>query len=132
SSNSALSSDGLKRAQDLKDTLTSRKIDLIYVSTFLRTQQTAQATATAKGLSLNIYSPDITAGFIARLKKMKRKKLLVVGHSDTVPDILQGLSQQSVAPIPGNDFDNLYIITVRHFFGARRSLSHITYGRPSP
>ncbi|MEO6683185.1 MAG: phosphoglycerate mutase family protein, partial [Ginsengibacter sp.] len=42
SSNSALSSDGLKRAQDLKDTLTSRKIDLIYVSTFLRTQQTAQ------------------------------------------------------------------------------------------
>lgn len=132
SRNSALSPAGLQRAQDLKDTLASKKIDMIFVSTYLRTQQTAQPTATAKGLPLIVYRPDTTAGLVAHLKKLKGKNVLVVGHSDTVPDIVNRLSSQAVAPIADNDFDNLYIITVHYFFGARRSLSHVTYGKATP
>ena len=132
SRNSALSPAGLQRAEDLKDVLGSKKIDLIYVSTYLRTQQTAQPTATAKGLPLIIYKPDTTAGLVAHLKKMKGKSVLVTGHSDTVPDIVSGLSNQAVAPIADNDFDNLYIIKVRNFLGTHRTLSHVTYGKPTP
>ena len=132
SRNSALSAAGLKSAEDLKDTLLSKKIDLVYVSTFIRTQQTAQPTATAKSLPLIIYKPDTTAGFISHLKKIKGKGVLVVGHSDTVPEIVSGLSHQAVASIPDNDFDNLYIITVRNFLGTHRKLLHLTYGKPSP
>jgi broad specificity phosphatase PhoE len=132
SRNSALSPAGLLRAEDLKDELASKKIDLIYASTYLRTQQTAQPTATAKGLPLIIYQPDTTAGLIAHLKKLKRKSVLVVGHSDTVPDIVSGLSNQAVAPIAANEFDNLYIIRVRNFPGTHRKLSHLIYGKPTP
>ena len=132
SRNSALSAAGLKRAQDLKDTLLSKKIDLIFVSTYVRTQQTAQPTANAKSLPLIIYKPDTTAGLITHLKKIKGKSVLVVGHSDTVPDIVFGLSNKAVAPIADNDFDNLYIITVRNFLGTHRKLLRLTYGNPSP
>lgn len=132
SPNSPLSAAGFNTAQALKDSLSSKKIDLVFASTFVRTQQTAQPTATAKGLSLNIYRPDTTAGLVSHLKKIKGKSVLVIGHSNTVPDIVSGLSNQSVAPIPDNDFDNLYIIKVRNFFGTRRTLSHLTYGNPSP
>lgn len=132
SKDSPLSSAGLQRAQDLKDTLASTKMDLIYASTYIRTQQTAQPTATAKGLSLIIYKPDTTAGLVTHLKRIKGKNVLVTGHSDTVPDIVFGLSNQNVAPINDKDFDNLYIINVRHFFGAHRKLSHQNYGRPTP
>lgn len=132
SRNSALSPAGLQRAQDLKDVLASKKLELIYASTYLRTQQTAQPTATAKGLPLIIYKPDTTTGFVINLKKLKGKSVLVVGHSDTVPDIVSGLSNQAVAPIADNDFDNLYIVRVRNFFGARRTLNHLTYGKATP
>ena len=132
SRNSALSAAGLKRAQALKDSLLSKKIDFIFVSTYLRTQQTAQPTADAKSLPFIIYNADTTAGLISRLKKIKGKSVLVTGHSNTVPDIVLGLSNQSVAPIPGNDFDNLYIIRVHNFFGIKRTLSLRTYGKPSP
>lgn len=132
SRNSALSPAGLQRAQALKDSLFSKKVHLIFASTYVRTQQTAQPTATAKGLSLIIYRPDTTAGLVSHLKKIKGKSVLVTGHSDTVPDIVSGLSNQSVAPIPDNDFDNLYIIKIRNFFGTQRTLSHLTYGNPSP
>lgn len=132
SRNSALSPAGLTRAQDLKDSLLSKKIDLIFVSTYLRTQQTAQPTAYSKSLPFIIYKSDTTAGFVSHLKKIKGKSVLVVGHSDTVPDIVFGLSNQSVAPIADNDFDNLYIISVRYFFGSHRKLSHRTYGKGTP
>ena len=132
SRNSALSPAGLERAEDLKDTLISTKIDLIFVSTYLRTQQTAQPTADAKDLPFIIYKPDTTAGLVSHLKKIKGKSVLVTGHSDTVPDIVRGLSNQAVAPIADNDFDNLYIIKVRHFFGTHRTLTQRTYGKPTP
>lgn len=132
SANTPLSAAGLSRAQVLSDSLSSKNISLIFASIFLRTQQTAQPTATAKGLPLILYNADTTAGLITRLKKIKGKSVLVTGHSDNVPAIVLGLSNQSVSPIPSNDFDNFYIIRVRNYSGTRRILWHRTYGNPSP
>ncbi|MFZ1528134.1 MAG: phosphoglycerate mutase family protein [Ferruginibacter sp.] len=132
SANSPLSAAGLARAQVLKDTLKSISISRIFASTFLRTQQTAQPTATDKNLQLTIYDPDTTAGLITRLKKIKGSRVLVTGHSDNVPVIVAGLSNQTVPAIGSNDFDNFYIIKIRYFFGARRWLWQQTYGSPSP
>ena len=132
SANTPLSAAGLSRAQVLSDSLSSKNISFIFASTFLRTQQTAQPIATAKGLPLILYNADTTAGLITRLKKIKGKSVLVTGHSDNVPDIVSGLSNQSVSPIPPNDFDNFYIIRVRNYSGTKRVLWHRTYGNPSP
>ena len=132
SANSPLSAAGLARAQVLRDSLSSKNISFVFASTFRRTQQTAQPTATPKGLPLLIYNPDTTVGLITRLKKINGKSALVTGHSDNVPAIVLGLSNQSVPPIASNDFDNLYIIRIRNFSNNRKMLWHRTYGNPSP
>lgn len=132
SDDSPLSEAGFVRAQVLKDTLKNISISKIFSSTYLRTQQTAQPTADDKKLSVTIYNPDTTAGLITRLKKIKGSRVLVTGHSDNVPNIVAGLSNQTVPPIASNDFDNFYVIKIRYFFGAKRWLWHKTYGTPSP
>jgi len=132
SANSPLSPAGFQRANALRDTLASKGINLVFASTFQRTQQTAQPTATANGLTMNLYSPDTTAGLVTRLRKINGKNILVAGHSDNVPVIVQGLSGQSIPAIASNDFDNLFIIKVSKFFGVTRRLIKTTYGTPSP
>jgi broad specificity phosphatase PhoE len=131
-SNTPLSPTGFQRADALRDSLNGKGIDSIFVSTFLRTQQTAGPLATALQLTPVIHSPDTTAGLITRLKKIHGKDVLVVSHSDKVPLIVEGLSGQSVPAIAENDFDNLYIIRVKKCMGTRRTLWHKTYGAPTP
>jgi len=132
SADSPLSDTGVTRANILRDSLLNKGIDQIFASTFLRTQQTAQPLATALGVQLTLYRPDTTAGLIARLKKIGGKNVLVVGHSNTVPELVQGLSLQAVPAIPETDFDNLYIVKISKGWGqTRRSLVHTTYGPAS-
>lgn len=132
SANSPLSTDGFTRANVLRDSLSGKGIDSIFASTFLRTQQTAAPLATALHLTVKIYNPDTTAGLITRLKRIRGKDVLVVGHSDNVPQIVEGLSGQTIAPIGALDFDNLYVIRVKRFWGISRTLWQKTYGAPSP
>ncbi len=133
SADSPLSTAGNARANILRDSLSGKGIGSIFASTFQRTQQTAQPLATALNLGLTLYKPDTTAGLVARLNKIRGKSVLVVGHSNTVPDLVLGLSGQSVAPIPETDFDNLYIVKISRGWGStRRTLVHTTYGPPSP
>ncbi|MEO6454315.1 MAG: phosphoglycerate mutase family protein [Ginsengibacter sp.] len=132
SPNSPLSATGLQRAGILRDSLITKGIDFIYASTFLRTQQTAQPLATALGKSLQIYIPDTTKKLITVLKRIKGKRVLVVGHSDTVPEIVLGLSGETVPAIAFNDFDNLYVIKIKKRPCSRKKMWHKTYGLASP
>ena len=129
---SPLSAAGHARAGILRDTLADKNISQIFASTFVRTQQTAQPLATAKNLELTLYRPDTTAGFIARLKSVGSRNVLVVGHSNTIPQIVEALSGEAVA-IPDDDFDNLFIVTIKRGWGpVRKTLIKTTYGPVSP
>lgn len=133
SADSPLSATGNTRANILRDSLQNKGVSHVFASTYQRTQQTAQPLATALNLGLTLYRPDTTAGLVARLNKIRGKSVLVVGHSNTVPGLVQGLSLQSVAPIPETDFDNLYIVKISRGWGStRRTLVQTTYGPPSP
>jgi phosphohistidine phosphatase SixA len=132
SSNALLSAAGLARANILRDSLLSKGIDRVYASTVQRTQQTAQPLATALDLPLNLYKPDTTAGFIAKLKNLGGMDVLVTGHSNNIPEIVYGLCGETVT-IADNDFDNLFIVTVTKGWGQTKvSLVKTTYGPPSP
>jgi phosphohistidine phosphatase SixA len=132
SNDSPLSADGFQRARVLRDSLREKGIDSIFASLFRRTQQTAQPLATDLGKQLRLYNPDTTDKLINVLKGLKGKDILVVGHSDNVPVIVQGLSGQTVPSIAANDFDNFYIIRVRKGLSTSRQLWHRTYGPASP
>ena len=131
-SDSPLSQTGHARAAILRDTLADKNISQVFASTFQRTQQTAQPTATANSLELTIYRPDTTAGLIQRLKSVGSRNVLVVGHSNTIPEIVQGLCGENVA-IAEDDYDNLFIVTIKRGWGpTTKTLVKTTYGPVSP
>jgi len=131
-SDSPLSAIGHTRASILRDTLAGQNISQIFASTFVRTQQTAQPLATANNLELTLYRPDTTAGFIARLKGVGSRNVLVVGHSNTIPEVVLGLSGETVT-IADDDYDNLFIVTIKRGWGqTTKMLVKKTYGPASP
>jgi bisphosphoglycerate-dependent phosphoglycerate mutase len=69
-----------------------------------------------------------TDSLIRRLNKIRGKKVLIVGHANTIPAIILGLSGITITPIADTDFDNLYTVRIRRFFGTTKTLVHTTYG----
>lgn len=122
----ALSQAGEVRAQALKETLKDVKIDHIFSTNFLRTKNTAEPLRAARSLTTEQYGPAPDSAFIQKLKALK-KNVLVVGHSNTVDDIVNGLTGTKTLPgdLQDTEYSNLYIITKK---GKRVSFMRRTYG----
>ncbi len=81
----------------------------IYVSDFKRTRQTAAAVAARWGLTPIVYNPADTPGLVARVRAGPWP-VLIVGHSNTVPDIVEQLGGTRPAPLSHPDFGDLWRI----------------------
>ena len=79
----------------------------IYVSDFRRTRQTAAPLAARLGLTPIVYDPADTPGLVARVRA-ERKPVLIVGHSNTVPDIVEQLGGTRPAPLVHEDFGDIW------------------------
>ncbi len=105
---------GIARAQELRRVLADANVDAIYASEVPRTQQTAQPLATQLGQTLQLYNTSDIADLANRVSTQHRGKVvLVVGHSNTVPQTLHalGISPQA-ANIPDTVFDHFYVLTI--------------------
>ena len=107
----SLTSAGKKRAQELVRILGKSDVSAVFASEFKRTQQTAQPLA--KHLSLTV--KNIDAGNVEKLVSTillshTGKTVFVVGHSNTVPQIIQKLGAGKVLEIGEEEFDNLYVV----------------------
>jgi broad specificity phosphatase PhoE len=81
----------------------------IYVSDFRRTRQTAAPLAARLGLVPIVYDPADTPALVARVRAGPRPAL-VVGHSNTVPDIVAALGGTRPAPLVHEDFGDIWRI----------------------
>lgn len=105
----SLSAAGEARARLLADMLKDVNLDTIVVSDFKRTQQTAQIAADRHHLPLvKKTEPAEVAGLI---RGKTSGNILVVGHSNTIPQIITELGGISF-PIGDEEFDNLVILTI--------------------
>jgi broad specificity phosphatase PhoE len=91
------------------DRFEGRRPVAIYVSDFKRTRQTAAPTAARLGLNVTTYDPRDTAGLLARVRA-EAGPVLIVGHSNTVPDIVAGLGGTRPAPLVHEDFGDLWVV----------------------
>lgn len=109
-----LSALGQARAQRLAQELRDTPLVAIYATEYRRTRQTAQPTADAHHLPIQAYfSKGAAAEHAARWKAAHaRGAVLIVGHSNTVPDLVTALSGQTAAPMPDTEYDRLTRIQV--------------------
>ncbi len=107
-----LSETGLMRASHWDDIFSAVHFDAIYSTIYNRTKQTAAPTALAQKLTVVAYDPKDFS-----LEKIKKdhsgQTVLVVGHSNTIPDLVNKMIGQNVYPtIDETVFGNLYIVTI--------------------
>ena len=102
---------GAGSAVSLATLLKDAKITAIYATEFKRTQQTAAPLAKALGLTVTIVTSKSAPELIDRLKTSKGN-VLVVGHSNTVPEIIEALGVITPVTIGDNDFDNMFLLTL--------------------
>jgi len=104
-----LSAAGHARAASLATMLRDAKVTAIYVTPLKRTQQTAAPVAKALGLTPIVLPAADTATLIAALQQ-HQGTALVIGHSNTVPDIVKALSGAAVT-VRETDFDHLFVVS---------------------
>jgi broad specificity phosphatase PhoE len=86
-------------------------ISAIYVTEFKRTQQTAAPLAKALGITVTTLPAKDNAALVAKLRA-SNGNALVVGHSDTIPDLIKALGISEPINIAENDYDNLFAVVL--------------------
>ena len=90
------------------------RVDAIYVSPALRNRLTAAPLAERLGISATVAPADDPQGLARRaLREHSGGRVLIVGHSDTVPRIVAALSGNPKIPEIGDqEYGTMYIIAV--------------------
>jgi broad specificity phosphatase PhoE len=105
-----LTEEGKARAAKLAAWFKGRKLAAIYVSDYKRTRQTVAPLVAERGMiELVVYDPADTPALVARLKAAGGP-VLVVGHSNTVPDLVEQLGGERPAPLVHEDFGDVWTI----------------------
>lgn len=104
-----LTARGRSRAEALARWFADRRLSAIYVTPFKRTNQTAAPVAATKGITPRNYDWQQVDAFVAQIRA-ERGPVLVVGHSNTVPETVARLGGERPGPISHDDFGDLWIV----------------------
>lgn len=107
-----LTDKGHQRAQTWSMILQHVPFEAVYSTDFNRTKQTVQPLADSNRLEILTYS--VGEGYNETFKaSTKGKTVLVVGHSNTIPDFVNAvIGQEKYNEIEDDNNGNLYIVTI--------------------
>lgn len=133
----SLTAAGQQRALALSSVLKDAGVTAIYTTQYKRNRQTAEPLARQFGISIierpitaangPTYAQDLAHEI---LTSSAGKSVLVVGHSNTVPDIVKALSGSAVPPITDPEYDHIFIVTIPGSGSPR--LMQLRFGQPAP
>ncbi len=126
-----LSEVGKKRAEALKRFLANQNIGVVYSTDFARTRDTAKPTADAAKLKIQQYGPTPDKAWLDEVRtKHPGQNVLVVGHSNTVVPIVNGLGANLKYKVGYDEYHNLFIVRVQ---GSVAQAVRINFGSvPAP
>jgi broad specificity phosphatase PhoE len=104
-----LSAAGIERARRLASLLASAGVKSIFTTEFTRTRQTAAPLAEAAQITPSAVSAKDAAALIQKVRAAAGN-VLVVGHSNTVPELLKQLGVNTPITIGENEYDSLFVI----------------------
>jgi broad specificity phosphatase PhoE len=106
-----LSDAGQKRAEALARVLRDSQITSVFVTEFKRTQQTAAPTAKATHVSPIVVPANNVPGLVAKLRGLNGNAL-VVGHGNTILDLMKALGITTPISIPDNDYTEIFVVSL--------------------
>lgn len=123
-----LSELGAQRAIDLMKDLRGEKIDSIYTTNYKRTKLTAFPLADKIGIAMKTYNPADHKTLAKQLiENAKGKKILIVGHSNTVLEVVEAFgATKPVKELTDDDYDYIFEITVK---GDKADVKASRYGK---
>ncbi len=122
-----LSEAGKVRALVLKNELVNKHVGHIYSTNTIRARSTGEPLSQAIKINVELYN-DIDS--LINTIKSAKGNVLVVGHSNTVDDIVNKLCGQVkiASDLKDGDYDNLFIVKIK---GKKIIFDKRKYGYPS-
>lgn len=105
-----LTSKGRTRAEHVSVLLHRAGITAIFSTPTNRTRQTAEPLAQKTGLAVQVYDPRNPKALVEKVKGLSGA-VLVVGHSNTLPELVRLFGGAPGADIGDNEYDRLYQLT---------------------
>ncbi len=133
-----LKKEGVARSQELARLLANAGIKSIYTSQFTRTKSTAEPIAAKLGLTVasislrsnpanpRLIAEESTAEVVNKIMERPGENVLIVGHSNSVPDVIKMLGGDVVPTIDERKFNDLFIVTV--YAKGKAKVTHMKYG----
>jgi len=106
-----LSLAGQKRADALARILNDSQITSVCVTEFKRTQETAAPTARAAHVSPTVVRANDVPGLVAKLRGLSGNAL-VVGHGNTIPDLVKAVGITTSINIPDDDYSEICVVSL--------------------
>jgi len=125
-----LNADGQARAQELVRMFGDAGINAIYATQYKRTQETVKPLADRLGLPINQVNAKNTGDLLAQIRAQHSgQTIFIVGHNNTVPEIIAAAGGPQYEIIPESEYDNLFIVTI--YRTGKAKVVKMKYGKPS-
>ncbi len=112
--NPPLSKEGEQRAQRLLEVLKDYIPDAIYSTNYTRTKSTVTPLSKKFNKEIQIYNPREMAAFADQLLQMQGKTVIVAGHSNTTPGLVNLLiKEKKYADLDDAVYNQLWVVTVK-------------------
>ena len=104
-----LSPQGEKRADALAQILKDSQITSVFVTDLKRTRETAAPTAKAAQVIPTVIPANDIGALVEKLRALSGNAL-VVGHGNTIPDVLKALGIATPVSIPEDDYNEIFVV----------------------
>ena len=105
---------GALRAQNLLKVLEAYQPDAIYSTNYTRTKSTVTPLAKKFNKEIQVYDPKSLPAFAEQLLQIRGKTIVVAGHSNTTPVLVNLLIKETgkYPNLDDSDYSHLWIVTV--------------------
>lgn len=121
-----LTPQGLVRANALRNRLQGQNVKYLHSSNYRRTLETAAPLARALNMEVQIYDPNDLPGLAKHIQTLPGTHV-VIGHSNTTPELAALLSGDGIIPMSDDEYDRIYEISLNAATGLSEAIIS-TYG----
>lgn len=107
-----LSEQGTRRMVALGGIMDAEHVTHVFTSQYPRAIHTAGPTAQVRGLAFESIDARQLSTLVDRVRVLQNDEVaLIVGHSNTVPEIIAALGGAAIAPIAEDEYNRLVVLT---------------------